>query len=376
MALFVPVMLLLLTALQTPSSAASADLDWSQLRQNCLLHEQEANTLEGWSPNRFEKCRRQPVHKVELWNTNGAYLGFVEYEIWLLTKADYSSRRVDMQVSIENIAVANQLNSDLVYITVNVGGCAGATFVTCTGETSRTDTAESWYNRGQLSPILATSTNGVGALPYSTVDLVTVTSIQVEYRDGKTTPWFENLATTAARFDSAGPAIGSAPQHGTVLRDYAPTMNVDRGPSSLYRAEAVHVDDALHHPQRTFPSFVGKNVPGENRPLHRLMGTAADKNRDEAKKLCIDIWGKEYSEGGLDCDEFPFRATYEGAYYSTAGVTCSNPTETGPADWRKWNGSARPIDKVQNSQGGTALSAFYRLNRMLDCDAFYVKIVQ
>ena len=47
----------------------------------------------------------------------------------------------------------------------------------------------------------------------------------------------------------------------------------------------------------------------------------------------------------------------------------------GPADWRKWNGSARPINGIENTNGGTALSAFYRTNRMLDCDAFYVKVV-
>lgn len=366
------------TADAAASPQATAEtIDFTQLRQECLAHEQQAGTTDGWARNRFEQCHHRPTLKVNLYKVNdGTYLGFIQYEFWLLTRADYSSRRVDMQLSLENVGIATQLNANLGYITVNVNNCAGAAFVTCTGETYRSDTIESWFNRGALEPILATSTNGTGALPYATVELTALTSIQVEYRDNNTVPYTAQLATTAARFDSAGPQIGSAPQHGTVLRNVAPTMEVNRGAGSTYRAEAIHIDDALHHPERTFPAFIGKNVPGENRPLHRLMGSAADRNRDEARKVCVDVWGPQYSEGGLECDEYPFRATYEGAAYSTSGITCDNPTATQPANWRKWNGSARPIDGPQNGAGGSALSAFYRTNRMLDCDAFYVKIVQ
>jgi hypothetical protein len=359
-----------------PHETAAADpIDWSQLRQACLAHPTEAATQDGWSPGRFEQCHHQDLLKVNLRKVSGEYLGFIQYEFWLLARADYSSRRVDIQLSLENVGIASQLNAVLGYITINVDNCASAAFITCTGETHRSDTIESWFNRGALDPILATSANGVGALPYSTVDLTALTSITVEYRDGQTVPWSSPLATTAARFDSAGSPIGSAPANGTVFRNVAPTMDIDRSATSAYRSEAIHVDDALHRPQRTFPSIVGKNVPGENRPLHRLMGDGANANRDEARKVCVDVWGPNYANGGLQCDEYPFRATYEGAAYSTSGVTCDNPTATGPADWRKWNGSARPIDGAENGAGGSALSAFYRVNRMLDCDAFYVRVV-
>jgi hypothetical protein len=356
-------------------AAAAAAIDWTDLRQDCLNHADQAAQLRGWARSRFEQCHHQALQKINLYKDTGEYLGFIQYEFWLLAKADYSSRRVDMQVSLENVGLSTGLDGDLGYITLDVGNCAGAALITCTGETYRSDNIASWFARGALDPIVATSSDSTGTLPYYTVDLTALTSIQVEYRDGITVPWSSPLATTAARFDSAGSPIGSAPANGAVVSDAVPTMDIDRGATSTYRAEAVHVDDALHHTDRTFPSFVGKNVPGETRPLHRLMGTANEANHTEAVKLCTSIWGPDYASGGLQCDEYPFKATDEGAAYSTSGVTCDNPTPTSTADWHNWNGSARPIDGAQNGNGGSALSSFYRTNRMLDCDAFYVRIV-
>jgi hypothetical protein len=78
------------------------------------------------------------------------------------------------------------------------------------------------------------------------------------------------------------------------------------------------------------------------------------QNAEEAKKVCVDVWGPNYATGGLECDEFPFQSTYEGAHRSSGG------------DWTRWHGSARPIPGNENLQGGLALQAFYGQNRILD----------
>lgn len=89
---------------------------------------------------------------------------------------------------------------------------------------------------------------------------------------------------------------------------------------------AGHIFDALYRPERTQPQIEGKNIPGSiesARPLRRLfppydMGIY-NANNAVARSACIAWWGPDYAEAGrFECDEFPFRSTYEGA--SQAGI--------------------------------------------------------
>ncbi|WP_305788339.1 hypothetical protein [Symbioplanes lichenis] len=143
-----------------------------------------------------------------------------------------------------------------------------------------------------------------------------------------------------------------------------PTLELHTGAGSDHAAEARHVSDALLHPQRTFPSFANKKVPGlAGAPLHRMMSeTLKTKNTDGAIAICKDVWGEEYPAGNQQCDEYPFKTTYEGAATST-GATEQNPNA---GKYLQWSGSARPIDGKQNENGGNHLGLFYGQNRILD----------
>jgi hypothetical protein len=66
--------------------------------------------------------------------------------------------------------------------------------------------------------------------------------------------------------------------------------------------------------------------------------------------------GGDYTGPGLECDEYPFSSTKEG---STKG------------DDRF---SVRLIEGTDNREGGGRIDEMDTLNRMLDGDAFYVKI--
>jgi hypothetical protein len=94
-------------------------------------------------------------------------------------------------------------------------------------------------------------------------------------------------------------------------------------------------------------------VPGGSResPLRRLADEAKAKdNRNEANKVCRDVWGKDYAKGGPECDEFPF-----GGYQRS---------------------SVRPIPRADNNDGGgIRLQNFYWSNRVLDGDQFTVRIL-
>lgn len=98
-------------------------------------------------------------------------------------------------------------------------------------------------------------------------------------------------------------------------------------------------------------------MPGRDEPLHRLINAAKQQeNRDAAISTCNEVWG-DYRGTGLECDEYPFASTKEGA---AAG------------DDRY---SARLIDGTDNRTGGQRLNAMHTVNRMLDGGAFYVKTV-
>lgn len=215
-----------------------------------------------------------------------------------------------------------------------------------------------------------TSLNETGILPYFITPTQVTTHLAFGIRDGRTLPGGGDFSLANVRFDSGNNKIGHAPFHGTVFPDHIPKLALSAAAGSPYRQEALHVYDAIHRPVRTFPSFVGKSPPTR---LTRYMGDV--NNTDEARKICVDVWGKDYSQppglpgpdpNRLDCDEYPFSSTYQGARLATT----SHEYPTG--NWRAWHGSARPINWQQNQEGGNALGAFHGAHRLLDGDAFDV----
>jgi hypothetical protein len=191
------------------------------------------------------------------------------------------------------------------------------------------------------------------------------------------------MTTGQVRFDSAGARAGM--HNGTVFSDFTPTFDLlrlareDNNHETMYKESIQHIDDALHNVARTFPSFIGKSPPGEykaslganQRPLHRLIDeTLRGKNRDHAGKVCVDVWGEGASNPNLNCDEYPFASTIEGAY------TGSSASTGDPEGWRTWHGSARLIGEVDNQESGNLYLniRFYQANRILDGDPFFVAI--
>jgi hypothetical protein len=158
-----------------------------------------------------------------------------------------------------------------------------------------------------------------------------------------------------------------------VFTDHIPTYDLmaiadEKGTRGQVVESARHIDDALHHAARTFPSFVGKSVPGGSfdQPLHRLVDDNLNKkNRAASGPVCRDVWGDDYDATKYNCDEYPFASTYEGAYTSTnEGKNIST-----------WRGSARPIWHKDNQLSGNYLtSQFYTVHRVLDGDPFVVRM--
>lgn len=129
----------------------------------------------------------------------------------------------------------------------------------------------------------------------------------------------------------------------------------------------------------TIPNFVShvyraqvSGLPGQMSSgtyLTRLTDTALrDAN---GRKACPQDLPRPT---GWQCDEYPFRSTYQGA--STSGATLArshtncamtDPERTGPTGWSRCF-----IPAAQNSSAGGALSAFYGNERVLDGERFQV----
>ncbi|MFD8024504.1 NucA/NucB deoxyribonuclease domain-containing protein [Streptomyces lavendulae] len=99
----------------------------------------------------------------------------------------------------------------------------------------------------------------------------------------------------------------------------------------------------------------GYGVPGDDaRALHRITREATINGNRRA--VCSRRVVGSPPEPGLSCDEYPFASTKEGG--TTLGTF-----------YRGWAWVPRA---EQNSQGGL-LSSFYRTNRVLEDDPFWVK---
>ncbi|MFG2177849.1 NucA/NucB deoxyribonuclease domain-containing protein [Streptomyces abikoensis] len=149
-----------------------------------------------------------------------------------------------------------------------------------------------------------------------------------------------------------------------------------------------HIRDAQNNPNSTWPQKpkdgYSKRIPGKwhvseglrGAPLHRVPsryegGTIADENERWKKSACgqnggLNPWAPHYDAttglppypDGLQCDEYPFSSTHEGA---------SDP---------QWDFSVRAVDATDNTSAGSNLRKFYTNDRILMfLDDFWVNVV-
>ncbi|CAM5590162.1 putative protein OS=Kitasatospora aureofaciens OX=1894 GN=GCM10010502_61820 PE=4 SV=1 [Kitasatospora aureofaciens] len=136
----------------------------------------------------------------------------------------------------------------------------------------------------------------------------------------RTSPWSEfGAAKSNVRFDYAGPVAGK--YKGTVFTDGRAELVMKLSDPAV-RESALHIKDAHNIPQRTFPSFNGKEHPrGRSSPC-TASSTVPSRTRTARTAIatCNEVWG-DYSGSGLQCDEYPFSSTYEARTRKTAQAT-------------------------------------------------------
>ncbi|WP_329316616.1 hypothetical protein OG723_40685 (plasmid) [Streptomyces sp. NBC_01278] len=178
----------------------------------------------------------------------------------------------------------------------------------------------------------------------------------------------------APRWDAASylrnsTGAGNPANKGGAAFSMIATLEYSSQPGAPEQAVAEHIKQAFANPKATKPLNALKNVPGDTiqEPLHRLFldQKRLDRNRAVSVRECKRYWGANYTDGGKECDEFPFASTYEGS-----AIDEYDPHV------EKNNFSVLPIPGDQNGAGGTLLRGFYNANRIIDGleDGFIVKI--
>jgi hypothetical protein len=149
---------------------------------------------------------------------------------------------------------------------------------------------------------------------------------------------------------------------GCVFPNNVPEMQYSR--DGRFPELAQHIGDAQ-----------ASGLPGaapDGTPLTRLTDqTLRDRNGDTA---CP---GRYLRPDTKNCDEYPFRSTYQGAYTADPRgpartfdwCQVNEPAGTGPVGY-----SVCMIDADQNNRGASALGQFYIDERVLDRDGFRVGI--
>lgn len=365
----------------TGRAVASPEED---LKQQCWspFHILAALTQKGWMADRFSRCH-VGHRKIELRCAGcTTVIASVEFDYTLIGIAQNGTRKVDFTLTFDNWTALGGVERETTPMRVDLSGCNSAMASCSPWSGEREQPLGTWHLNPRFD-VTMTSPEGTGIGSELLVNSLIQLNMAIIPVDPKVAPWIENDMTKAeVRFDSAGAVAGK--HHGTVFSDFTPTYDLlalaQAEGYQLEVAESVqHIDDALHHVRRTFPSFSLKSPPGEydpslgdnQRPLHRLIdSTLVDRNRAYAGKVCEDVWGSGAATPHLNCDEYPFASTQEGAY---TGTSAAGGDSNG---WRRWHGSSRLISEIDNQMsGGRYLNTqFYQAQRILNGDPFFVSI--
>lgn len=311
-----------------------------------------AATPAGFIKNHYAFCRRLNV--VLGWKDSlGIVKGQVTFGITLIGFGSNEKREVLFTEVLDHFTTQGSFN-DSTTLTADLPcvGYPGPTACTKGSPYGRTATIGSWKAVGSTTFPLTSSTVG----SYTDKDKTAA---------GVFSPSF--LASDGThRPTTTGPEQGfrcdSAPytryKLGCIFDRTLAYLTYSVGDADVNES-AQHIFDAQVQPQITYPMFAGKRVPGrlEGPYLHRIYYDTARQSRNTAaaKATCLSYYGT-YNGTVLNCDEYPFKTTLEGAAFGDN------------------NYSARVIDAKDNQRAGSRLGVWFGDDHILDGDGFAINI--
>ncbi|WP_432112646.1 NucA/NucB deoxyribonuclease domain-containing protein [Streptomyces sp. S1] len=177
-----------------------------------------------------------------------------------------------------------------------------------------------------------------------------------------------NIFMLAPRWDKAS-YLANSLKGGAATFSYLGFLYYSKAEGAPERAVALHIEKAFKTPGQTQPPSPTKKVPGQSTDdvLYRLYtdSNRRTRNRAVAVSACVKHFGPKYTEGGKECDEYPFAATYQGAAGAEYDVH-QLPN----------NFSVMALNGTENGNAGNLLGQFYSKYRVIDGpdDGYLVQI--
>jgi hypothetical protein len=238
----------------------------------------------------------------------------------------------------------------------------------------REDTIAGWIRNGAYSVKFDTSRSpGGGDLMHFDRDKVSYHELEILFIDqgGHQTSQLQAFRCDAAPYANRG---------GCIFHEVQAVLHYKL--NSDHAAVAEHIKFAQEQPDETSPGFgTGTEIPGKpgKAPLtrlyanrnyqdSRLVGGSEDaltyynRNRAVVRRACAGLGLEPSERRGLECDEYPFASTYQGAHF----------TELNPGSIYKY--SVRYVNGKQNNRAGKILQNWYLSDHILARDPFFVQI--
>ena len=347
-----------------------------------------SNRPQGWIRNHYNYCQVSAIQDVTLLTPQlqgcqeptpaGCPLITVSLRMTVVGNASDRSRSAQVQLFFDDVHILQEdprgdpatvdLGVTLACDPTPAGGCQ----VNPSG--GRTAPLTDWFPRDQPRPtgsinftVSSPPTAGSGADRIARGMIrprLTLSNRNVPE------PFTANGQAARLRFDSATylataqAAIFDGSFAGNAFIPIQPVFTLDMNDPTVgpfIRQSAEHIWVAQHYPARTYPAAAGKTIPTT---LTRLAPSPRNTvNRETSMDACNHYW-PGYRARGLQCDEYPFASTYEGA-----GQPFYQP-------FTPWgNFSVCPIAGNDNGRAGSLLGAWYSNDRILDGDSFDVRII-
>ncbi|MEV4285413.1 LamG-like jellyroll fold domain-containing protein [Nonomuraea bangladeshensis] len=336
----------------------------------------------AWSLNRFNHCRYSS-YQVVFWEE------YLDLGVWKV------GRKIGTLTGHVMTYLEGKLNRREFYVRqhhyiTKVEGDIGSTYVAFsmtprakTGNcprvsggsgTSAFKTIDQWKRESGTEwheTQLFTSGPGTGYHLTSecTMNYAVITKHPIDFTE--TTTSYSSLSTFRC---DASPMQRWHKGGGCVVSNVVPAFTMARNDVSSngvpYKEMYDHVKKALTRPQETVPAPGGASFPdlqgikdikggSELRPLRRHgYEPIQNGSRSTAKTVC-DLELADEKEKGMDCDEFPFASTLEGAQRATPF----------------FNFSVQWVDQAANRSHGTLINAWYDNNRMINYDKFWIDLL-
>ncbi|MFJ5274682.1 hypothetical protein [Streptomyces sp. NPDC088358] len=261
----------------TAAPVAAPD-DEQDLRQECAAHAARAKAASGWIKSRFESCQKRPFDLVLRDVRGTTSLGRLKFDQWVLGFAYDGSRRVDYLASIENIIVQPLPTEDATKWrlgqhfrqSINASTSDPDPQVTAPQTTERDELLGVWDSQPHWNLSYTSPDKGPLYDQGNQQKVFSTVSMDLSASSPNAAPFTEGggVYTSSVRYDYAGKIAGKF--LGTVFTQARVELVLSQKDPAVNES-ALHIYDALNRPERTFPSWPGKTVPGMKEPLHRLV---------------------------------------------------------------------------------------------------------